>query len=89
MFETFDYRQVRAWRCAKGLSMLRLAELLGVSKMHLCRIERGEITPRPDLVRKIKALMGEAKREVIAEPEIPPQMIERLGFRQPCIPGRA
>lgn len=49
---------LRAMRIRRGLSVLELAELAGISSSHLSRIERGLAVPSYDVLDKIATAVG-------------------------------
>ena len=50
-------RDIRALRRQRGLTLDELSALSGVHRDDLGGYERGEITPRPETVRKIAAAL--------------------------------
>ena len=50
--------RIRAARKDAGLSHDRLGELVGTSRQHLIRLEKGVHSPRPDMLARIAAATG-------------------------------
>ena len=55
-------RDIRALRRQRGLTLDELSALSGVHRDDLGGYERGEITPRPETVRKIRFVSGPCRR---------------------------
>lgn len=69
-------------RIAVGLSQAQLASLVGTYQTHISRIERGRISPVPEEVEKIAAVLNVPPRNLFREmPESPPLscISEQLG----------
>jgi len=50
---------LRRERIGKGLNMVQLSRLSGVSDSHIGRIEKGERIPRYDIARKLQRALEE------------------------------
>lgn len=56
-------KQLRFRRLAKGLNLLQLGQMSGVSSSHLGRIERGERAPGSRILAKIEQALGGGEGE--------------------------
>jgi A/G-specific adenine glycosylase len=56
-YETATGARLREIRKAKGVGLVNLARLSGVSKLTIIRIESGKTTPRPETLRKLAAAL--------------------------------
>lgn len=54
-------KELKLRRLTKGLTMVQLAKLSGVSPSHIGRIERGERAPSYSIAVKLKKALGEVK----------------------------
>lgn len=50
--------KLKGKRAEKGIKQSDLAEQLGITPQYLCRIEKGEVEPRRDLMIKISEVLG-------------------------------
>lgn len=59
---------IRVKRLAKGLSLRKFAELVGVSPTYISQIEQGKVqyAPAVDRVQKMAEVLGEPSDELIA-----------------------
>lgn len=60
-------QKLKEMRIERGLSIRKLAELAGVNKSTIMRIEKGEMSPTIDIVEKILAAMSSGIRIVHEE----------------------
>lgn len=76
---------VRDKRVAKGYSLRRFAELLGLSPTYLSHVEQGKVDspPTSDRVRKIAELLGESPDELIAMAGRVPDDLPKIIQSQP------
>lgn len=79
-FETFGQR-LRRTRIAKGFSLRKFAELVGVSPTYLSQVEQGNVDPpTAERVHRMAELLGENPDEWIAlagrVPEDLPEIIQ-------------
>lgn len=51
-------KELKLRRLTRGLTMVELAKLSGVSPSHIGRIERGERSPSYDIAIKLKKALG-------------------------------
>jgi transcriptional regulator with XRE-family HTH domain len=63
--------RLREGREARGLTATSLADLLGVSKQAVSRYESGELTPAPEVMRKIGGALN-LSIHFFLRPESPP-----------------
>jgi transcriptional regulator with XRE-family HTH domain len=57
--------QLRAWRAARGLSQVALAEKAGVVPVLVARLELGQTDPRLSTLRKLAAALGVTLVELV------------------------
>jgi len=62
--ETFGAR-VKRLRLARGISLIGLARLLGVSKPAVWKWERDEVRPRPETLDRLAATLGVSPSELL------------------------
>ncbi len=76
---------VRDKRVAKGYSLRRFAELLGLSPTYLSHVEQGKVVspPTSDRVRKMAELLGESPDELIAMAGRVPDDLPKIIQSQP------
>ena len=60
--------QLRAWRAARGLSQVALAERAGVGNVLVARLELGQTDPRLSSLRKLAAALGVTVGELVDSP---------------------
>lgn len=56
--------KLKAKRVEKGIKQGILSKQLGIMPQYLGRIEKGEVEPRRDLMKKIAELLGEDVKEL-------------------------
>jgi Predicted transcriptional regulator len=59
MDKGFDGEKLRAVRKSKGMRQNKLAEMAGISKSHLCDLERGRASPSVDTLVRLAEALGE------------------------------
>jgi transcriptional regulator with XRE-family HTH domain len=59
---------VRAWRQYRALSQADLAELAGMTREAITRLENSQRPPRPSTIRKLAQALGIAPHELAAPP---------------------
>ncbi len=59
--------KVRRLREEKALTQAELAEMAGITAIHLGRLERGESYPRPRTRRRIAEALGVDPKELLRE----------------------
>jgi len=76
---------LREQRIAKGFSLRRFAELVGVSPTYLSHIEQGKVDspPTADRVQKMAELLGESADELIAMAGRVPEDLPKIIQSQP------
>ena len=76
---------LREQRTAKGYSLRRFAELVGVSPTYLSHIEQGKVVspPTSDRVRRMAELLGESPDELIAMAGRVPDDLPKIIQSQP------
>lgn len=75
---------VRSKRVAKGFSLRRFAELVGVSPTYLSQVEQGNCDPpTAELVRTIAEILGENVDELTALAGRVPEDLPRIFQKQP------
>lgn len=76
---------VRVRRVAKGYSLRRFAELLGLSPTYLSHVEQGKVDspPTADRVRKMAELLDENSDELIAMAGRMPEDLPKIIQSQP------
>jgi len=81
---------LKHYRTEQGLSLRRLAEILGVDPSILSRLERGEIVnPSEDVLQKLPAALSRPRAEVyLAAQRITPDLAQRLERGIPLIMGQ-
>jgi putative transcriptional regulator len=57
-------RKVKGKRIENGIKQQDFAKMLGISKVTLVRIEKGEVEPRRDLMLRIANILGEDVKEL-------------------------
>ena len=57
--------QLRAWRAARGLSQVALAERAAVGAVAVARLELGQTDPRLTTLRKLAAALGVTVGELV------------------------
>ncbi|MGW3545658.1 helix-turn-helix domain-containing protein [Nocardia niigatensis] len=62
-------RRLREYRVAKFLTQEELADLSGVSRPTIARIESGTAKPRPRTVRKLAAALGIEPGNLVERPQ--------------------
>ncbi|MBR9648184.1 helix-turn-helix transcriptional regulator [Clostridium tyrobutyricum] len=55
---------LKAKRIERGIKQIDFSKQLGITPQYLCRIEKGEIEPRRDLMMKIAELLDEDVKEL-------------------------
>ena len=50
--------KLRAKRVEVGIKQGEMAKYLGVSPQYLCKVEKGQTSPRLDLMKKISAVLN-------------------------------
>lgn len=51
--------KLKSKRVAKGIKQIDLAKQVGITPQQLCKIEKGAVEPRRDLMLKISNILGE------------------------------
>jgi transcriptional regulator with XRE-family HTH domain len=76
---------LRERRTAKGYSLRRFAELLGLSPTYLSHVEQGKVDspPTSDRVRRMAELLGESPDELIAMAGRVPDDLPKIIQSQP------
>ncbi len=64
-------------RQAKNLSLVGLAQLSGVSKASISKIERDEMSPSASILGRLAAALGISLAELFAENPAPPQRLRK------------
>lgn len=65
-------------RLARGLSLAALADVSGVSKAMISRIERGESSPTATLLGRLAAGLGVTLADLLVPPAVEPRRVSRL-----------
>lgn len=76
---------IRDRRTAKGYSLRRFAELVGVSPTYLSHVEQGKVDspPTADRIQKMAELLGESADELIAMAGRVPEDLPKIIQSQP------
>jgi len=79
---------IREKRLAKGLSLRRFAQLVGVSPTYMSQVEQGNFTPpTAERVRKMAEILGENADELIAlAGRMPADLPEIIRTQPTCMP---
>ena len=76
---------IRERRTAKGYSLRRFAELVGVSPTYLSHVEQGKVDspPTADRIQKMAELLGESPDELFAMAGRVPEDLPKIIHSQP------
>jgi transcriptional regulator with XRE-family HTH domain len=76
---------IRERRNAKGLSLRRFAELVGISPTYLSHVEQGKVVtpPTADRIQKMAQLLGESADELFAMAGRVPEDLPKIIQSQP------
>lgn len=61
--------KLKSIRVLKGIKQGEFAKELGITPQHLCKIEKGEVEPRRDLMKKISTILGLTIQEIFFSEE--------------------
>jgi transcriptional regulator with XRE-family HTH domain len=64
-------------RQAKSLSLVQLAQLSGVSKASISKIERQDMSPSASILGRLAGALGISLAELFAEEPVPPQRLSK------------
>ena len=79
---------IRKKRLAKGLSLRRFAQLVGVSPTYMSQVEQGKFSPpTAERIRRMAEILGENPDELIAlAGRVPADLPEIIRTQPTCIP---
>jgi transcriptional regulator with XRE-family HTH domain len=60
---------LRRMRRTRTLNQTQLAKLVGITQESLSKMERGLITPRPDVQNHLAAILGSTPAELFPQPD--------------------